>query len=107
MISQEELDSLTGAAPPAAEAPGTDLGVEPGTATEPPAAAETPATDLGVEPGTATEPPPPPVAPGPRVRQYIPSTGPQITKFLAAVSGGMQDAHYASEQEVDAFYASR
>lgn len=42
----------------------------------------------------------------PRVRQYIPCTGPQISAFLAAVSNGMVDAHYATESEVDAFVAA-
>lgn len=46
------------------------------------------------------------VDPAPRVRQYIPCTGPQISAFLAAVSNGMVDAHYATESEVDTFVAA-
>lgn len=44
--------------------------------------------------------------PAPRVRQYIPCTGRQISRFIAAVDAGMQDAHYASEGEVEAFLAA-
>lgn len=42
----------------------------------------------------------------PRVRQYIPTTGTQISKFIRAVQAGMKDAHYASEGEVEAFVAA-
>jgi hypothetical protein len=46
------------------------------------------------------------VEPVPRVRQYIPCTGRQISRFIAAVDAGMQDAHYATEGEVEAFLAA-
>jgi hypothetical protein len=45
------------------------------------------------------------VEPAPRVRQYIPCTGRQISRFIAAVDAGMQDAHYATEGDVEAFLA--
>jgi len=78
-MSPEEIEALMGSAP-AAPAP------------EVPAGAVSPS-----EPIPAVDPD------APRVRQYIPCTGQQIQTFLAAVSNGMKDAHYASEHEVNEF----
>lgn len=42
-----------------------------------------------------------------KVRKYIPTTGQQIRRFLAAVQSGMVNAHAATEDEVDAHLASK
>jgi hypothetical protein len=85
-MSPEEIESLIGSAPHAPELPEVPAGaVSP---SEP-----IPAVDA-VDPSA------------PRVRQYVPCTGQQISKFLAAVNGGMKDAHYASEHDIDTFLAT-
>lgn len=68
----------------------------------------TPGTELGIEPGTATEPPvekpvPEPAAEGSKPRPYIPATGHQISVFMSAADNGMSNLYEATEAEVEAF----